>query len=128
MIPENDARRFGCDLYHLGSLIVFLFTQVHMTALVLRNLDQGHRPNFWGGSYPEVLPYVIAAFDLAVAAFTSAVPLEFSLVLQRCVAELCNPDPTRRGDPRSLRLNQFSLERYISCFDRLAHTARLALA
>jgi serine/threonine protein kinase len=128
MIPANDARRYGCDLYHLGSLIVFLFTQVHTTALVLRNLDQSNWPNFWGGTYPEALPFVLAAFDLALSEFTSAVPLRFSTHLRRCVAELCNPDPSRRGDPRSLRLNQFSLERYISCFDRLAYMARLALA
>jgi serine/threonine protein kinase len=31
---EVTRRRYGCDAYHLGSLVVFLFTRVHMNALI----------------------------------------------------------------------------------------------
>jgi serine/threonine protein kinase len=121
------ARRFGCDLYHLGSLIVFLFARVNITSLVMDNLAEMHRPNKWGGSYSEVLPFIQAAFDIALQKFALHVPPFIRDKLQRIVSELCNPDSSRRGHPQNRGTTQFSLIRYISQFDRLIHDAELEL-
>jgi serine/threonine protein kinase len=34
MDPEWNVRRFGCDLYHLGSMVVFFITGLTMTSLM----------------------------------------------------------------------------------------------
>jgi serine/threonine protein kinase len=125
---DHRVRRFGCDVYHLGSLIVFLFARVHITALVMDNMDSRHRPAFWGGTYSDVLPFVHAAFEVALERFASHVPEFLRAELRQVVAELCNPDSTRRGHPQNRGPAQFSLERYISRFDRLASLARVRLA
>lgn len=125
---DHNTRRFGCDMYHLGSLLVFLFTRLHTNALVIDSLDVAQRPRFWGGTYAEILPTIQAAFDVALTTFSSHVPTNLRPDLERAVAELCNPDPARRGHPSNGGRNRFSLERYISLFDRLAHRARLHLA
>ncbi len=122
---DHRARRFGCDFYHLGNLVVFLFTRVHMNALISENLSALYRPMFWGGTYSEVLPYVQAAFDVALEKFASHVPTIFRSELQEFVKELCEPDPKRRGHPRNRFGNQYGLERYISRFNHLAYKAQL---
>ena len=124
---HHYARRFGCDLYHLGSLIVFCFARTHINALVVDNMAFEHRPGIWGGDFAEVLPFVHAGFDLALTNFANETHQWCRLELRRFVAELCNPDPTRRGDPANRATNQYSLQRYISRFDRLAHLAKLEL-
>jgi eukaryotic-like serine/threonine-protein kinase len=127
--PPGDvrARRYGCDMYHLGSLTVFLFTRVHTNALIIDNLHPTHRPALWGGSYADVLPYVQAAFDAALVTFRSHVPIFLQQDLHQIVTELCEPDIRRRGHPKNRWSNQFGLERYISRFNRLAYAARLQL-
>jgi eukaryotic-like serine/threonine-protein kinase len=124
---DQRARRFGCDMYHLGSLIVFMFARAHNTALVVGNLEPIHRPAFWGGSYADVLPFIQAASEVALHQFASHVPEFLRAELRRVVGELCNPDLGRRGHPHNRGATQFSLERYISLFDRLSDLARLGL-
>jgi eukaryotic-like serine/threonine-protein kinase len=124
---DHRMRRFGCDLYHLGSLIVFLFTRVHMNSLIFQHLAFEHRSVSWTGTYDEVLPYVNASFELALQDFSSEVPEFIRNELWLSVNQLCNPDPIRRGDPKGGIANQFSLERFISLFDRLSKKASLEL-
>lgn len=126
--PEEWARRFGCDMYHLGSLVVFLFSRAHTNALLFDCLAPLHRPAFWGGSYADVLPFLQAAFEITVQTFGTHVPRYIRPELECVVTELCNPDQRRRGHPLNSGSSQFSFERYISIFNRLAHSARLALA
>jgi len=127
-IPSDPhMRRFGCDLYHLGSLVVFLFARVHINAFIIDSLSVDHRPINWAGTYRDVLPFVQAAFDIAIIKFLKNVPPYLS-ELAEVVTQLCNPDPMRRGHPQNKGLNQFSLQRYISQFDRLAHHAQLKLS
>ncbi|MHB9063331.1 MAG: protein kinase domain-containing protein [Pirellulaceae bacterium] len=127
-VPNDErTRRFGCDLYHLGNLTVFLFTRVHVNALLIENLHFCHRPIAWGDSYAEVLPFVMASFDEALSTFASHVPDFLREELCTFVAELCNPDPDRRGQPLNRATNRFGLNRYISRFDRLSHLAALEL-
>jgi len=126
--PTDDRiRRFGCDLYHLGSLLTFLFARVHFNALLFDHLPAAHHPGSWGGRYDEALPFVQAAFAAAVEQIANAFPLYLKDDLRHCLMELCNPDPSRRGHPSNFGKTQFSLERYISRFDWLAHRAKVEL-
>jgi serine/threonine protein kinase len=121
--PDPKMRRFGCDLYHLGSMVVFLFCRVHMNALLCANLPDPHLPGNWGGSYQEVLPYLQAAFHVALDRFVDQLPDFLRPDLRQIVTQLCEPDPTRRGHPMNRNGNQFALERYVSQFDLLAYRA-----
>jgi len=126
---DVSRRRYGCDAYHLGSLVVFLFTRAHMNALLLKHLSPAHWPITWGGRYAEVLPYIQAAFGNALAEFSAAAPEQLRDELTHVVEHLCMPDPSKRGHPSNRRggANQFGLERFISVFDRLSLKAELQM-
>lgn len=126
---SNDyrARRFGCDLYHLGSLAVFLFARTHATTVVVNNLAPEHRSGFWGGTYHEVLPYVQAAWERGLNQIEPYFPELIREPMLTAISQLCEPDISRRGHPLSGRVNQFSLERYLSLFDLLAYRTQVLL-
>ena len=119
------VRRLACDLYHLGSLAAFFFTRVGMTAMWLQRLDPSFRPNRWGQSYRDVLPYVRNACDLAIQDIAELVPRRIRDRLVEPVRQLCEPDPILRGHPKNKapHSNPYSLERYVTRFDLLAHIA-----
>lgn len=131
--PEWNARRFGCDAYLLGSLVVFFFARLSMTALLLDHLDKQFWPQRfsggWNGDYAAVLPYVQDAFAKALADFRSVVPLSFRSDLATIVNQLCEPDLAQRGHPKSRipKGNPYSLERYVSRFNSLATRAEKGL-
>lgn len=122
-----NVRRLGCDLYLLGSLIVFFFTNgASTTALLKRKIAPAHLPSTWPHDYRSVLPYVRNAFEEALEELEPTIPeVVRSDVLQllRC---LCDPDPKRRGF-LELGASQFDLQRIISKFDLLASKAEYGL-
>ena len=124
---SNDwrVRRLACDLYHLGSLAVFFFTRVGITAMWHQYLDRSYWSANWGQSYKDVLPHVRDAHDLAFLEFESQVPDGIRVGFGEAIRQLCEPDPILRGHPRERRPNgnPYSLERYISRFDLLATKA-----
>lgn len=125
-----QRRRFGCDLYHLGSMIVFLFTGLSATALTLSKLDRQHRPGAWNGTYAEVLPYIRNAWSTTLDDFSAHVEEQtLRQELTALVSYLCEPDPALRGHPsnRNGLTSQLSLERFVSKLDLLARRAELAL-
>ena len=129
-VPRDvGERRFRCDIYHLGSLAVFLFTRTHMNALIIKHLSPEYRHNRWGGTDTEVLPYVLAAFSKAISEFEAAVPEYLKPKLIETVKQLCEPDPRRRGHPLNTQAGGFqhSLERYLSTFDYLAYLSETKL-
>jgi eukaryotic-like serine/threonine-protein kinase len=127
---DSRRRRFGCDLYHFGSLIVFVFARAHMNSLIVKYLGLPHRPRTWGGTFEDVLPYLKAAFGAALAELDQLFPAELKNDLGEMVKQLCEPNPTERGHPlnRQINQNQFSLERYISKLNLLASRAELTQA
>jgi serine/threonine protein kinase len=130
--PDWIRRRFGSDLYMLGSMIVFFFTNVGMTTLLLDELEEPYRPETWEGTYEEVLPYVHDAMGRVIGRFEALVRVdltdELGRDLSRIVRELCDPLPVRRGHPSLRRLkNPCDLERYITRFDILARKAEMEL-
>lgn len=126
---EWATRRLGCDLYHLGSMIVFLFANVSMTALIATELPSEFHFTNYRGFYKDVLPFVRDAMDRALERVAESIPEPYQVDVLRIVRELCEPDPARRGHPKNLltRANQHSLVRYISAFNLLASRAENAI-
>jgi serine/threonine protein kinase len=135
VLPEWNMRRLSCDVYHLGSMIVFFFTGMGMTGLLFKHLDLAFQPSArpfaggWTGTFEDVLPYVREAFERAIEEFGNHVPdpkLREKLVTM--VRQLCEPDSRLRGHPLTRRQgggNSFSLERYITDLDLLARRAEV---
>jgi serine/threonine protein kinase len=122
---EFGPRRLACDLYQLGSLVVFMFTGVTLNAALNMELLPIHSWNNWQGSYEEVLPYLRDAFGCAMRTFENSVPVEISKELTSLVFQLCDPDPALRGHLSSRKFggNPYSLDRIVSNFNLLAHRA-----
>ena len=124
--PDWNKRRLGCDSYLFGSMVVYFFTQVGMTAQLLSEMHKTHHPRYWNNSYDEVLPYIRDAFSKVIDNFKKSIFPEIREELIRIVSDLCEPDPSLRGHPRDRAMkygNQYSVERYISIFNTLAEKA-----
>ena len=122
-------RRLGCDMYLFGSLIVFFCMGVSITHLLLARLPRQMRPGVYGGTYAEILPQIEHEFSNVVRELKNEIHVEYADEIVRMVKQLCNPDPERRGHPRSIISsgNQYSLERYVSILGNLARRAEYSL-
>jgi serine/threonine protein kinase len=130
MDPEWSNRRLGCDAYLLGSMVVFMFTGLNATSLLLSNMASDLRPGKWHGTYKEVLPYLKNAFGVALESFAETVPDEpLRTELKLLVTYLCEPDLSLRGHPHNRvgHAARFSLERFVSKLDLLARRAEYSI-
>ena len=127
--PDWNKRRFACDMYLMGSLIVFFFTKSSMTALIDINLDESYNWKRWRGDYGIVLPFLRSAFGQAIDTFCLNVNMDLREKMTQMIRQLCDPDPDLRGHPRDKigHQNQYSLIRYISSLDLLAKKAEFGL-
>ncbi len=121
---SNDwnTRVFATDCYLLGSLIVFYFSGISMTALLMKNIPNNFRVEKWRGHYSDVITYIMDSFYNSLEEFTDSIPYsEFKNELRLIVEQLCFPIPDERGHPKNIasKASSYSLERYISVFDRL---------
>ena len=121
-------RRLACGIYLLGSLIVFFYTGVSITHLILKRLDRRYHYTNWKGHYDDVLPYIYEVFAQILRELRNDSPEEFSADIVDAIRQLCDPDPERRGHPKNRNRgdNRYSIERYVSQFDYLAKRAELA--
>lgn len=126
---DSRIRTRQTDLYQLGSLGVFLYMGVGLTAQIFAKLDPAFWPRTWPRDYPNVLPYLRDAYDQCIAEFGACVSMPLRQRVTATVLELTSPDPVLRGNPKaqvdSLRC---SMERYVSKFDLLARRAEHDLA
>lgn len=128
---DERMRRFAYDMYQLGNLIVFVFTQVHFNSIVnnaLGRLCFTHQP---GNTVEERIEFFRAGFNSALDVFAQSerIPFDFREPLTDMVIRLCEPDPKLRGHPLNTRnsVNQYSLERFVSSLNLLAHKAAIRL-
>lgn len=129
-LSDWQLRRFACDLYLLGSLVVFFYTGVSLTHLLFRDIDDQYHFEEWNGGYYAVLPYIQQIFSRILHEMQQSLPIEFASELTESIRQLCHLDPRKRGHPKTAiyKGNQFSLERYVTQFDLLARKAeRLAI-
>ena len=124
---DLKTRKFGCDMYQFGSMIVFYFTRISFNALLMSHLSRSGRKTHWTGSFGQFLPYLQAAFADAIDEFSSQVPAKFRSDLTQMVQQLCEPDPSRRGHPSDRKGLQFSMQRYVSKLNCLAYQAEIEL-
>ena len=126
-VPTDwKERRLGCDLYQLGSLIVFMYAGLSATRLLTNFVSFDHSPGRWSGAYVDVLPYLYEYFRLMNERIKPSIPELVREHLSTAISQLCEPDPSRRGHPTNhLVGNRFGLERYVSLFNRLALMARI---
>jgi len=128
--PDWGRRRQATDVYHLGSMVTFFFCGVSMTAMILAHVAPNHLYTVWGGTYSEVLAEIRDAFGVALEEFSNNVPGEqLRKVLREAVSQLCDPDPAHRGHPSNRQgfANPYSLERYVSLFNRLTQRAVIGI-
>ena len=126
--PEWNRRRFGTDVYLLGSMVFFFFTGLSATAALFTQLASQYQPVAWAGTYQDVLPYVRNAFGDSMRAFAEPLTNDVRSSLTTAVSQLCDPDPALRGHPLNrIGSHQYSLERYVALFDLLARRAEIEL-
>ena len=120
-----NNRTKATDCYLLGSLVVFYFTGINMTALMNKNI---HRDFWWDkfeGSFSEVKPYLLKAFSKSLQEFEDSINFDhLKYELRNIVQYLCYPIPEERGHPKDISAigSNYSLERFVSKFDRLSKT------
>lgn len=120
--PDWAKRRIACDLYMLGGLLSFLFTQTTSIATLLHSLPLQFWPGNWAGTYDDVLPYLSNAFSVSIGGFAEALPTKLRQDLVPVFDQLCHPDPRKRGFP-GVAMNRNALEKYLSKFDLIAARA-----
>jgi len=121
-------RREASDLYHLGSLMTYLFTGASANVLLYeQHLPAEFHFSNWRGRYADVLPHLEAAFAKVVAEVSPMFPDWARADLTTMLQQMCAPDFTKRGAPESRRQTNspLGLERFVSRFDLLAKQARV---
>jgi serine/threonine protein kinase len=125
---DDRMRRLACDAYHLGSMLVFMYTGSGLTPLLETELAPAFHWRTWPGDFRNVLPYVRNAFDNVMSTLETALPKESREEVLRLVRELCDPDPQVRGDGRAgATTRRYSMERYVTRFDLLARRTEMRL-
>jgi serine/threonine protein kinase len=128
-----EERKAG-DLYLAGSLGAQLFIGHNMTALMQQKLPLDARAGVWSGSYADVVPMLEHAHAHVLAALNSILLSEvpdaaLADPYVTAVAQMTQPDPSKRGHPRDRRskTSSFALRRFVSRFNELATRTELAL-
>lgn len=124
-IPQDwGKRRYGCDLFLLGSMVAYLFTGLPLNAFLYKSVnlnDEFHFRN-WDGSFRQVLPHLREAFSKAREDIRCLIDLEyFEKDIMELISLLCDVDPDLRGHPRNKigYSNPYSAERFLSKLDLL---------
>jgi serine/threonine protein kinase len=120
--PDWRKRAFAADTYLFGSLIVFYFSGLTMTALVRKNLQDDVSWEQHRGSNEDVQPYVLHSFAAALDEFEQSIPTDFLRnEIRGLVTHLCHPIPAKRAyGPPSIVGTASDMERVISRLDYLA--------
>ena len=122
-IPDWDSKYLAQDLYMLGSLAYWYFVRKSFINDTWFKLDFEFRPGYFKGTLEDVLPVLETIFTRQLQEFHRLLPVEIADDLTKTIQQLCHPDPMRRGHPKDIASNsrsQFTLERYISSFLRIA--------
>jgi len=122
---DFNQRRFGCDAYLLGNIILFALTRLTVPTVMYSFIAPQHMPNVWTGTYEQVLPYLQKAFNDALQVVEPQIPQEVRTDILLMLRYLCEPDLAKRGHPKNCSStgNNFSLERFITKLNVLAYKA-----
>lgn len=126
-LADVKQQRRACDMYHVGSLAMFLFTSASTTAAILTRLDPAWHPIAWAGTYNDALAYVRNAWNDGLDEVHRSLPADWPQAdeLVTIIRQMTDPDPRHRGNAKAA--NRYSLEPYVGKLDRLAQRAEIAL-
>lgn len=116
------VRRYSCDMFMFGNLIMTYFNNISMTSAVLSVLPDNMRPGKWGDTYRAILPQIELIFAKCLESFNDQIDWKLRSELVEFVKQLCHPDISKRGDLKNSHMGsqQYSLRRYTSKLDLLA--------
>lgn len=122
ILPDWKLRRFSCDMYMFGNLIVTYFNNVSLTAAIYNMLPKRFTPSEWSGTYEEVLPTIELVFSQCLEHFNHNLPDSLRTDLLLLIKQLCEPDVLKRGDTSmsTIGSQQYSLRKYYTRLDVLA--------
>ena len=127
-VYESDwtKRTFSTDCYLLGSIIVFYFTGLSMTALLRNNLPDNFSWDFYQGPFADVKDYLLDAYQQALFKFSDTIPDKIlKEELTKLVEYLCYPLPEGRGHPKNInKQGHYNLERFVTQLDVLYRKAK----
>jgi serine/threonine protein kinase len=124
---DANVRRKAYDLYHLGSMAVFLISGSSLTALLHEDLEDEFHWRTWPRGYVNVQPYVRDSFTRILNRIGPNLSGGVRDPLIAAIRELCEPHPPSRGNPKRTDPGRYHLDRYVSIFNRLARTAEYEL-
>lgn len=128
VLPDWIERRIATDVFHMGCLAVFVFTNIVLPAAVYSRLEPAYQPGTWGDSYEGVVPHLKAALARTLAEISNDFPVAFRHDLSALVADMCNPDPLKRGSGNKSGSSigtTLWLQKYVSRFDLLEKRSRM---
>lgn len=96
-VADWVERRLTTDVFHLGCLATYVFTNIVLPQYVMQRLPSAYSPEHWGGPYVDVLPHIRSAFVAAVGELSGDFPARYRSDLEALVLDLCDPDPAKRG-------------------------------
>jgi len=129
-VPTEWAERFlAMDLYLLGSLAFSGISQLPMTGALFSQLPPTFHFRSFQGNYTDALPALVKALADVLEQTRPLLPEPIRDIFTTCVAQLCHPDPSKRGHPRDYAAigSKYSMERYVSAFHRMATLAEMRL-
>lgn len=130
-LTEWQTRRLASDVYLMGSLVVFMFSNVSLTAQIGGHLKPEHHWEVWTGAYSDILAYVRDAWDATIEEFSGSVHEDcIRDELVSLTRYLTNPDPQFRGHPRNIAGigSRYDVRRFSSRLHVLAKRVEHALA
>jgi serine/threonine protein kinase len=114
------------DSYELGNLMTFYFTGMNMTAMLIERLKKIGIAV--GSTQHEMRSYLDVCYNDCIETIKAGIEYdEFKEDIGLMIYQLCNPDPNKRNDPKTLkeRGSNYILRRYITKLDLLQHKAEL---
>lgn len=126
--PDWPGRR-ACDLYHLGSLLLFLFSGTCTTPALMASIQPDYIPQMFEGpfrgTFNDALPHLRAALQQICDDFPDVGDPAVRARLLQCFRQLCEPDPALRGHPknRTGAADPYAVERFAAFFDLEARRA-----
>ncbi|WP_329811158.1 hypothetical protein [Stenotrophomonas sp. SMYL8] len=117
----NDEREAG-DAFLVGSLFVFLITQIPMPTMIYNELPDPYKPELYRGSFNEELINVLRLAQVRVltAHVIPSIPSTFRDELERMLLELTHPDPRVRGNNKARKAGTIGIDRYHQRWHQMA--------
>lgn len=109
IIDRNKTR----NLFTLGSVMIFLFSNLDANAWYYQHLREEHKYFNWRGSYEEVIPFLDGTTEFIIELICNVISCsELEPKLREIIPELLTVDPVKRG--KKLKHNPYSMERYVT--------------